>query len=111
SGCPIVRLAVGKAGKSAAPRRPKEKQDGKTLTTGSHQDGKAGARFGEQTPPPRRRARGSNSRNRQDLPDSRGGFVPGRPADRKLLVPGPDGFRQDSHRGGHGPDSPEQSQG
>jgi hypothetical protein len=35
------------------------------------------------------------------LPDSPGGTVSGRPADRKSSVPGTDGLRKDSHRRGN----------
>ena len=62
-----------------------------------------------QTAPSRRWTRRSDSRDRQDLSDSPGGAVPGRPPDRKLSVPGADGLGQDSHRRGNRRGPAEQS--
>src|SRR6266849_3567779 len=69
----------------------------KNRIIGSHPERKAGGASGEQTPPPHRWTRRSNSPDREGLSDSRGGTVPDRPADRKLSLPGANGLRKDSH--------------
>src|SRR6202522_9673 len=68
--------------------------------TRPHQNGKAGRRSGEQARPPHRWTRRSNSPDRKGLPDSRGGTVSGRSADRKLSLPRANRLRKDSYRGG-----------
>src|SRR6266446_9430050 len=74
----------------------------KNRIIGSHPERKAGRASGEQAPPPHRWTRRSHSPDREGLPDSRGGTISGRPADRKLSVPGAYRLRKDSHRRGYG---------
>src|ERR1700722_1968738 len=82
---------------AAAGRRRKNAQ---ARITRPHQNGKAGRRSGEQAQPPHRWTRRSNSADREGLPDSRGGIVSGRSADRKLSLPRANRLRKDSYRGG-----------
>ncbi len=53
--------------------------------------------------------RRSHSPDRQSLPDSRGGTVAGRPAERELSIPGAHGLRKNSRRGGDSRMSAEES--
>ena len=59
-------------------------KNGKTRTTGHHQDGAEAGGFGEQTPQPGRWTRRSNSRDRHGIPKPRDGPRSGRPPDREL---------------------------
>src|SRR6266851_2333603 len=73
----------------------------KNRIIGSHPERKTGGASGEQAPPAHRWTRRSNSPDREGLSDSRGGTVSGRPADRKLPLPGANGLRKNSYRGGN----------
>src|ERR1700722_7983122 len=92
-------------------RGAKEKYHGKAHVTRSHEDGKARAGFGKQTPPLRGRTRRSDSRDRPYLPSPPDGSVTGGPPYRKFSLPRANRIGKDSNRRGNSSGPAERSPG